>query len=92
MEAFARIEQELRRIADGLEPAKALQRMGAHQLAVVAHQRGRISDQTLNAVSGLSVLRNLAAHGQAGDLDTARALEFVHLADAVLFALTNQTR
>jgi hypothetical protein len=92
MEAFARIEQELRRITQGLEPTENLKRMGVRQLAVVASRHGKISDEVLNAINGLSVLRNLAAHGQVSDLNTTRALEFVHLADAVLFALANQAR
>lgn len=90
LEAFARIERELRRITQGLEPAENLQRMGARQLAVVAGRHGKISEEALNAINGLSVLRNLAAHGQGSDLNPTRALEFVHLADAVLFALANQ--
>lgn len=90
LEAFGRIEQELRRITRGFEAPEKLERMSARQLAVVAHQHERISDESFSAVNGLTVLRNLAAHGQAEDLDTSRALEFVHLADAVLFALGQQ--
>jgi hypothetical protein len=58
---------------------------------VVASRHGKISEEALNAINGLSVLRNLATHGQVPDLNPTRALEFVHLADAVLFALANQT-
>lgn len=92
MEAFSRVERELRRITAGVEPAEQLERMGARQLAVVAQRHGRISPESLNAIDGLSVMRNLAAHGRAGELDETRALEFVHLADAVLFALGNEPR
>jgi hypothetical protein len=35
LEAFARIEQELRRATEGLETAELLERMGGRQLAVV---------------------------------------------------------
>ncbi len=90
LEAFGRIEQELRRITKSFEAPEKLERMGARQLAVVAHQHGQISDESLNAINGLTVLRNLAAHGQASDLDPGRALEFVHLADAILFALAQR--
>jgi hypothetical protein len=92
MEAFARVELVLRQMTKGLEAPESLERMGARQLAVVARRSGRIGDQTLNAINGLSVMRNLAAHGRAGDLDAERALEFVHLADGVLYALSNEPR
>jgi hypothetical protein len=90
MEAFVRIEREVRRIVmdpPSLAQPRQIERMGGRQLAVIAHQDGRISDQSLNAIDGLVVMRNLAAHGRGGEIDTDRALEFVHLADAVLYAL-----
>jgi hypothetical protein len=90
MEAFVRIESELRRIAMTPPPIASpdqVERMGARQLAVIAHHEGRISDQSLNAIDRLVVMRNLAAHAPAGEIDTNMALEFVHLADAVMYAL-----
>lgn len=56
---------------------------------VQARERGLISDETLSAVEGPSVLRNLAAHSHAGniDIDRARAHDYLALADAVLYAL-----
>lgn len=87
LEAFARVERELRRITAGLEQGEQLERMGARQLAVVAQRHGQISAESLSAIDGMSVMRNLAAHGRAGHLDETRALAYVHLADAVLFAL-----
>ncbi|MEX2652889.1 MAG: hypothetical protein WD473_10670 [Acidimicrobiia bacterium] len=56
-------------------------------VASVAFKRGLIGESTLQAVLGLRVLRNLAAHGTDEDLDTDRALEFLTLADAVLYSL-----
>jgi hypothetical protein len=38
-------------------------------LARLAREQGTISDSTLRAVEGLSVLRNLAAHGRDGEVD-----------------------
>lgn len=47
-----------------------------------------INQETLTAIEGLAVLRNLAAHGRAdSELDTSRALEFVHLANAVVYSI-----
>lgn len=90
MEAFARIERVLSEMlapedADGGRP------VGPVQLARVLRARGSINDETLNAVQGMAVLRNLAAHG-ADDVDTRRAAEFIALADAVLFSLRRPDR
>lgn len=57
------------------------------QLARTAAERGLINAETLNAIEGLTVLRNLAAHGRAGELTPQRALEFAALSEAVLFAM-----
>jgi hypothetical protein len=84
MEAFARIESEMVTLLDGDSETV---RVGGTRLARMAHEQGRISDETLKAIEGMAVLRNLAAHGRSGEIDTTRALEFVVLADAVLFAL-----
>jgi hypothetical protein len=85
LEAFARVEERIRQILPDGGPEVKLR--GGAALARVAHQRGLISDETLNAVEGLAVLRNLAAHGRDEGVDTTRALDYVALAEAVLFAL-----
>ncbi|MGH9226848.1 MAG: hypothetical protein ACRD2W_24375 [Acidimicrobiales bacterium] len=84
VESFGRIEAELRSMLAGEDAAD---RLGANALARLARRRGLITGETLNAIEGLGVLRNLAAHGRPTDLDARRAVEFVALADAVLFAL-----
>lgn len=50
-----------------------------------------LSPATMNAIEGLTALRNLAAHGQANDLDEVRAVEFLTMTDAVAFTLTQTT-
>jgi hypothetical protein len=92
LEAYARVEQELRRIAGSppVDPHLDLDRLGAHTLAQVARQGGRLSDQTVQAVEGLSVLRNLAAHGRAGDLTPERAMDYLALVDGVLYAIRRE--
>lgn len=87
-EASTRVAQELRRLNHGVEPADKLSQLGLVQLAITAHRHGRITAKSLNAVRGLSVLRTLGVHAA----DSDRALEFVHLADAILYALTNKPR
>jgi len=84
MEAFARVERGLR-TAVGDDAGKRY--VSARQLAQAAKQRGNISEETLKSIEGLVVLRNLAAHDRVADLDAPRAMEFVVLADAVLYAL-----
>ena len=53
----------------------------------MAHKYDLISDETLSAVEGLSVLRNLAVHGLGGEIGAQRARDYLALADAVLYAL-----
>lgn len=92
LEAYVRVERELRRITDGLALDDDRARMSGRQLAGLAHRHGRLNAETLNAVHRITVLRNLAAraHPDRDDLDTARAGEYLQLADAVLYALRNQ--
>jgi hypothetical protein len=87
MEAHARVERDLRQllVEDGIEE-DAL-RTGAAGLGREAARRGIITEETARAVEGLTVLRNLAAHGRAGEVSVERAMEYLVLADAVLFAL-----
>jgi hypothetical protein len=89
VEAFSRVERQLRSMV-GRVVANAQLNMGGRALARLALASGVINEETFNAVDGLSVMRNLAAHG-TDDLDPARALEYLDLADAVLYAMRNPT-
>jgi hypothetical protein len=53
-----------------------------------ALEHNLISAGTKEAIDGLRVLRNLAAHGQANDISPERAHEFVALTQAILFAIS----
>jgi hypothetical protein len=55
-------------------------------MAELAQQRGLISDETLAAIVGMSVLRNLAAHSR-DEIGLIRALDYLALADAAMYAL-----
>ncbi|HTT95477.1 MAG TPA: hypothetical protein VMF55_12445 [Solirubrobacterales bacterium] len=88
VEAFGQIELSLRSVleadgADGLDRPWSVQRLGT-----VANQRGLITPETLDAIEGLSVMRNLAAHGGQKDLSPQRAREFVALSQGVLYAIS----
>jgi len=55
-----------------------------------ALQAGLISQETAEAIRGLATLRNLAAHGRVDDLDHERAMDFLTLADGVMFAISHE--
>jgi hypothetical protein len=87
LEAYARIEARLIEMLypEGLESPRGA---SGRSLAHLAHRNGLISDETLSAVEGLSVLRNLAAHSPTTDtIGVDRARDYLALADAVLYAL-----
>lgn len=86
LEAYARIEQRLVEVLDGAK-APSYSKVGGRALARLARDHELISDETLTAVEGLTVLRNLAAHGANEDIGVERARDYLALADAVLYAL-----
>jgi hypothetical protein len=85
LEAFARIERELRRRLEdaGVDPGA---RVGAVRLARLAAEHSVTSETNARAVEGLAVMRNLAAHGRTR-VGEHEAHEFLALADGVLYAL-----
>jgi hypothetical protein len=86
IEGYARVERALQEsLADVDDDAKL--RVGGAGLARLAAQHGRINDETARAIEGLTVLRNLAAHGRAGGTTSDRATDYLALIDAVLFVL-----
>lgn len=92
LEAFARIEARLRELLTdaGVEVGGA---QSGVALARLAQRQGLVSDETLNAVEGLAVMRNLAAHNPTDDISVDRARDYLALADAVLYPLrTKPTR
>jgi hypothetical protein len=56
-------------------------------LARLAREQGLISAKSLQAVEGITVMRNLAAHGSAREITTEQAEEYLALVDAILYAL-----
>jgi hypothetical protein len=85
LEAYGRLEEELRRIL--ASSGEASPDRGAVQMAHLARDKGLISPQSLRAVEGVSMLRNLVAHDAAGEVTTAKAREYLTLIDANLYAL-----
>lgn len=83
---YSRLERELRRLlADsGVEN---VERRSAVQLVTLGVSKGVFSEASAEAVRGVSVLRNLAAHGDASDLSSRKAREYESLVDAVIYSL-----
>ena len=46
-----------------------------------------ITGESLQAVEGITVLRNRAAHGSAREITTEQAEEYLALVDAIIYAL-----
>jgi len=86
--AYERIEARLAEMlaSAGVPPSSA---MRGRALARLARKHDLISDETLAAIEGLSVLRDLTAHA-GGDIGVDRARSYLALADAVLYALRSK--
>jgi len=91
LEAFARIETRLSELLTqgGVDVKGA--RSGV-ALARLAHQHKLITDQSLNAVEGLAVMRNLAAHGPAEAITVERARDYLVLVDTMFYPLRTPPR
>lgn len=85
MAAWAEVEKALRERVGDL--AVRQPSIAGVMLARLARGQGTISDSTLQAIEGLSVLRNLAAHGRGERVGREKALDYMTLADATLYAI-----
>lgn len=91
-DAFTRIETELRESLRGLVHDDTLDRQSATALAVMAQRNGLISAESVNAVQGLAAMRNLIAHRDTEDVSTDKAVDYLVLADAALFAIRSTSQ
>jgi hypothetical protein len=85
MEAHAAVEQELRRVISLSGTSVSTKSIG--QLLRLALDQGAITPETAKAVEGITVMRNLAAHGRANEVTAERAQDYLALVDAVLYTL-----
>jgi hypothetical protein len=87
--ASATLEKQLRQLLDaaGVDAHGTARQMSRRALAA-----GLIQPETMSAIDGVAVLRNLAAHRRQAELDEQRALDYLALVDAVSFALSNSSR
>jgi hypothetical protein len=85
VEAHSRLEHELRELTKDLTVDQRPR--GVVALARLALEHGLITPETFNAIEGVTTLRNLAAHGRLAEVSPERAMDYLALVDAVLFAL-----
>ncbi len=88
LEAYARVERELRRLLKGSE-VHDVEQLGGIRLARLAADRGLISPASARAVEGVAVMRNLVAHDQV-QTGEQEAREYLALADGVLYGLRHR--
>lgn len=84
VEGFAQIEASLRTALENASIEIPPRSWSAYELSRLALENNLISAGTKEAIDGLRVLRNLAAHGQADDISPQRAQEFLTLTEASL--------
>jgi len=86
LQAHEQLEGRLRQLLreSGYDPEQA---WGMRRLVGEAHTRNLVSDELARVVDGVTVLRNLAAHGHARDLSSERASEYLALMDTILYSL-----
>lgn len=84
MAAWVEVEKALRERAGDIGVRNPS--IAGMMLARLVHERGQISDASLQAIEGLATLRNLAANGR-GDIDSEKAIDYLSLADATLYAI-----
>ena len=91
LEATERLEREL---ASRVQEAGGWVFSGAGlvSLARQALDSNLISPETANAVQGIAVLRNLAAHDRMSRLSATQAQEYLSLVDATIFAVRQRPR
>lgn len=88
VEAYGGLENTLRSLlADHGQEAD--EKWNVLTLARAAHQHGLVTAETLKAIEGLDILRNLAVHGRPEDLSSKRAHEFVALTQGVLYTISS---
>jgi len=87
MDAHAAVEQAIRDLILTVDPEANVSRMSVGQLLRLATDRDLVAPETAKAVEGITIMRNLAAHGRASEVTLDRARDYLALTEAVLYAL-----
>lgn len=90
-EAFGLVEQELR---SALEAAgeQLPDDARADQLTRLAADHGLISPLTVEAIEGVTVMRNLAVHGPRREITTKQVDEYLVLIESVIYAIRRNVK
>jgi hypothetical protein len=91
LDAYDAVDQALRDLIAQTHPDHPIERDGTERLIDVALANGTITPEMAKNIEGIAVLRNLAAHGSAGDVTPERAREYLALVDAILFTIRRRT-
>lgn len=91
MDAHAAVERELRELVLKAAPDTNVSRISMGQLLRLARDQDIITPETAKAVEGITVMRNLSAHGRASEVTPERARDYLSLVDAVLYTLRQKT-
>jgi hypothetical protein len=89
--AFAEIERTVRAYAAEAD-VKAADGGPLRFVLRQMQEAGALSSETVNSISGLVVLRNLAAGSPGHRIEPERAVEFLALAEGVLYAIESHRR
>lgn len=91
LDGHAAVEQALHELIAQVDPNQARHNVGTARLTSTALAKGLITPETAKAVEGITVMRNLAAHGRANEVTPERARDYLALVDAVLFTIRQGT-
>jgi hypothetical protein len=81
----------LRELIAQVDSEQTGQNVGTARLTRTALANGLITPETARAIEGITVMRNLAAHGRANEVTPERARDYLALVDAVLFTIGQGT-
>lgn len=87
--AHAAVDRTLRQLlaATDIPTTDVNRAAGTVGVARLARERNLITQKSLEAIEGIAVMRNLAAHGSGRDVTTEQAQDYLHLVDAILYVL-----
>lgn len=87
--AHTRVDRTLREIVAATDiPTNDVLRAGSTVgIARLARAKELITEKSLQAIEGITVMRNLTAHGSSRGLTTEQAEEYLVLVDAIVYAL-----
>ena len=91
LDGHAAVERALRELIAQVDPDQTGQNVGTARLTSTALAKGLITPETARAIEGITVMRNLAAHGRANEVTPERARDYLALVDAVLFTIRQGT-